>query len=621
MSCAHYSRRHFSQFSFEDFIRLDISIDKPVDDISDVSANLTRYINGVKSANRIPYYGISFKDQRFFVLLGTLSKDDEIDWKWARSFFRNYTARLPISNKLNNRKLFFNHQKILPLFYKEYPNHHITFRINTISFTTRKVDLSSLNLSLLNTTSNQRKAKKNADSDVLYYLSRINISPFNLPCFAQGILGEGDDIKMKIAGIEYNSSQYSIEVRLYLVIIGFCLLLSFYAWNSLKNFASTQAHISTISFFSLLLICAYDISICLDFSSTSNMNDCFTPPSRLYLFIFLSQMALYVSMQFPIVYHIFKQQEIMQQQSILETLFEVASFFMICFFTHQLHIKSSMTYLNGSFDSRSKIKSSPFSLNNNDVFSQKSKILSILQNFHKKTFFSFIISCSQFTPQIIKNLMLSQRRGINMKFIFLIGISRLLLFLYTDVYPFNVYETEIVNKNFNHYLDISIEKYNLLPSLFILFQIFFLFFQQRFGPYFFIPKLFSPKTYNYRALKPREGEVCLICQDTINPDEEQTAITPCGHAFHLQCLARWMEEKQQCPICRNPIPPINFDDYAVRSNQSSSQNLNRNQSSIEGFADVVNIPFDGNNNNNADLNNNNSIDNMVDDSASSLLKF
>lgn len=598
------NRRRNSQIAKDDLtFRLDISIDKPINDISDISANLSYIKNGIRrSTVRIPYYGISFKDQRFFILFGTFSKDDEVDYKWARLFFKNYTARLSPSNNYENPKLFFDHQKVMPLFYKEYPNNHIAFRVVTISFTTHKINLTNVNKHLFafNITQNQKqknkRSRKNSHIESFYsYLTKTNFNPFNIPCFATGILGEGYDVKMKISGIEFNSTRYSIEVRFYLTLVGFCLLLSFYAWKSLRAYASTQAHISSISILSLILICAYDIMVCLDFSSTSSMNDCFMPPSRLYLFIFFTQMTLYISMQFPIVYNIFKQQELIQQQNIIQTLIEVCLFAAICLLTHLLHIKSL-----------------PSDVIHKNNLTHENIFALAFKKINKKRFFLLLISLSQFMPQIFKNLKLSQRRGISMQFIILIGLNRLLLFLYSDIYPYNVYESESEKKNFNYYLSTSLnyagnngfchyffKLENIsFPSLIILLQVLFLFFQQKLGPYFFIPKLIMPRTYNYRSLQPQEGEVCLICRENIIPGEEETAVTPCGHAFHLSCLSRWMEEKQQCPTCRTPIPPINEEDYPPLSRRHKSQNSNQNE---------INTPFDL-----AERDNNN-INNYVDD--------
>ena len=33
-------------------------------------------------------------------------------------------------------------------------------------------------------------------------------------------------------------------------------------------------------------------------------------------------------------------------------------------------------------------------------------------------------------------------------------------------------------------------------------------------------------------------------------------ITPCHHLFHRKCLEHWLNVKNQCPYCRQQIPPL-----------------------------------------------------------------
>ena len=33
-------------------------------------------------------------------------------------------------------------------------------------------------------------------------------------------------------------------------------------------------------------------------------------------------------------------------------------------------------------------------------------------------------------------------------------------------------------------------------------------------------------------------------------------ITPCDHVFHTVCLEKWMKQKNECPYCKQEIPPI-----------------------------------------------------------------
>ena len=33
-------------------------------------------------------------------------------------------------------------------------------------------------------------------------------------------------------------------------------------------------------------------------------------------------------------------------------------------------------------------------------------------------------------------------------------------------------------------------------------------------------------------------------------------LTPCHHLFHSKCLEVWLEQKNECPYCRQRIPPL-----------------------------------------------------------------
>ena len=119
--------------------------------------------------------------------------------------------------------------------------------------------------------------------------------------------------------------------------------------------------------------------------------------------------------------------------------------------------------------------------------------------------------------------------------------------------------------------------------------------QKIIGPKFFIPKSFREHTYEYykttEEVKDKLKDVeCVICLESlenvgVNNDEdneynfkenmnyaEKLAImiqkwskrkknkpymkTPCNHFFHTKCLETWLELKNECPYCRQKIPPL-----------------------------------------------------------------
>jgi surface protein len=57
------------------------------------------------------------------------------------------------------------------------------------------------------------------------------------------------------------------------------------------------------------------------------------------------------------------------------------------------------------------------------------------------------------------------------------------------------------------------------------------------------------------AKRDEEDRECSICMDTIEPkDKKNTMITPCNHAYHKDCLKRWMKDRSSCPDCRRTLP-------------------------------------------------------------------
>ncbi|KAG7349824.1 anaphase-promoting complex subunit 11 RING-H2 finger-domain containing protein [Nitzschia inconspicua] len=67
-------------------------------------------------------------------------------------------------------------------------------------------------------------------------------------------------------------------------------------------------------------------------------------------------------------------------------------------------------------------------------------------------------------------------------------------------------------------------------------------------------------TWNVGRGDEEEEEVCGICQSAFEGtppgvkypgDEAPVVFGVCGHAFHLQCVATWLNSSRQtCPICR-----------------------------------------------------------------------
>jgi NACalpha-BTF3-like transcription factor len=49
-------------------------------------------------------------------------------------------------------------------------------------------------------------------------------------------------------------------------------------------------------------------------------------------------------------------------------------------------------------------------------------------------------------------------------------------------------------------------------------------------------------------------EVCSICFESLEDDKIHT--TKCSHSYHKECLEKWLNRNNTCPICRTKIKEI-----------------------------------------------------------------
>ncbi|XP_014490734.1 E3 ubiquitin-protein ligase MBR2-like [Vigna radiata var. radiata] len=51
-------------------------------------------------------------------------------------------------------------------------------------------------------------------------------------------------------------------------------------------------------------------------------------------------------------------------------------------------------------------------------------------------------------------------------------------------------------------------------------------------------------------LGDQESDICIICQDEYK-NKEEIGILQCGHEYHVECVKRWLHEKNVCPMCKS----------------------------------------------------------------------
>lgn len=81
---------------------------------------------------------------------------------------------------------------------------------------------------------------------------------------------------------------------------------------------------------------------------------------------------------------------------------------------------------------------------------------------------------------------------------------------------------------------------------------------------------------------------CSVCLTEVNKDEE-TILVPCGHMFHAQCIIKWLEMHNTCPVCRYELPT---DDADYNKLKQERNNLSRNE--INNNSDTTNSSLTSN---------------------------
>ena len=71
------------------------------------------------------------------------------------------------------------------------------------------------------------------------------------------------------------------------------------------------------------------------------------------------------------------------------------------------------------------------------------------------------------------------------------------------------------------------------------------------------PKTLERKIMNvlYLDVLNRKIKNCIKYLEGAYP-KKKYMITPCDHVFHTVCLEKWMKIKNECPYCKNEIPPV-----------------------------------------------------------------
>lgn len=172
-------------------------------------------------------------------------------------------------------------------------------------------------------------------------------------------------------------------------------------------------------------------------------------------------------------------------------------------------------------------------------------LLGVLAVYHMQSHLDILIfgMYSYWLPQIFRTTYLDTRRSFLLPYTLLMSVARLLPPLYFLGCP----------SNFMHLRPRP--RFCVMLVCWTFFQIMWMETQARWGGRWFIPKRFRPPKYEYtRPFAALSQGDCVICMQSLEDTSSSIMVAPCDHAFHSECLLKWMDIKLECPTCRRALP-------------------------------------------------------------------
>ena len=206
--------------------------------------------------------------------------------------------------------------------------------------------------------------------------------------------------------------------------------------------------------------------------------------------------------------------------------------------------------------------------------------LKIWYSYFIMTFFLFF---GTWLGQIIYSAKKGTKPSMPHSHIFLVTIFKAFVPIYLKCYPNSIFSFK------PNYLKAFI------LDIVLIFEAIILSLQKLLGPKFFLTKKYKQPKFDYYKQENEidektKNQECVICLENIgkisqfeeskententkfnlekfledlikkykhrNRNKGPYMITPCHHVFHSKCLEIWLEQKNECPYCRQRIPPL-----------------------------------------------------------------
>ena len=197
---------------------------------------------------------------------------------------------------------------------------------------------------------------------------------------------------------------------------------------------------------------------------------------------------------------------------------------------------------------------------------------------------TFLLFFGTWLGQIIYSAQKGTKPSMPYSYIFFVTIFKAFVPVYLKCYPNSIFSFR------PNYLKVF-----LLDSV-LFFEAVILSLQKLLGPKFFLTKKYKQPKFDYykqenEVDEKSKNQECVICLENIgkisqfvegdyvkekkekfdlenymenlakkyknrNRNKGPFMVTPCHHLFHSKCLEMWLEQKNECPYCRQRIPPL-----------------------------------------------------------------
>ena len=333
--------------------------------------------------------------------------------------------------------------------------------------------------------------------------SSLSDKAFRLPFNITGtILCDAFFVDFK--GFLFDVRNYLIAGKDYGVLSSVCMLMNFYAWFSLRR-ARTATMLNQLSLHSLIMHTGFEFSYGL---FLLNVGFSFSGFRRIFTLLFCCSVLMYFTFQMTLISNVWKTSNDLGELEMPEIRMLFVRFF------------GEMSIL---------------------IFSSLFSVVLMLEY----PFVPLLYLYSSFVPQIVLNIKRAEKKKTDSVFTILTTFQRLIQLWYLFLYRDNIIGS------YSIFSGIFFTFYGILLMVVVLMQ-------NKYGGAFLLPKRYRRRGFDYFARHVDPNSECSICMADIYEGEE-AMVTPCAHAFHRECLDRWMQEQMVCPVCRAALPPANMD--------------------------------------------------------------